>query len=712
MIAPVFVTNTTALSVALRKRPIWCAVAWSDELGDMPAILTLDHIARARVLAERRTHDVAWIAPNYQLHGAAEASRPDVAIGFEVASDLTVVVGQGARDPRTGEIDEAARAMLDRLGDVVVVAGHDARDVVVLKGDGSPLESIEHIGWQVAPVGTVVPVGSPPNEPQSERSDKGGWPAVPTSSSRPSKPNATPPSMPTPPPTPEIESTTESSKAGRESLSLLVDRLVYAYDGELFTDLYDRAYLGLDFAGRREYYALGSAGAERALRHLVYSAENIPLPSHGAREAMLHLSTVAAAEGAVRTVGVRVARHEGVTYLDLGDADRHVVRIDTERYTIIRDRECPVAFLRPAGYAPLPVPTSGGTVLALGAVANLGDGVTDELVLVVAWLIGVLAGIGPYPLLTVSGEAGSAKTFLTLLLRDTTDPRTARARAASRSEQDLVIAAQTHHVVTIDNASTLSLPMSDALCRMATGGAFATRTLFTNREETELEACRPVILNGIPDLLNQADLADRAITVALRRIPDDLRRPESVVRAKFEALRPALLGALLDAVVAGLRDQDTIALPGLPRMADFARLVAAAESALPWPQGTFLTAYAGVQAATASNLLDGDEFAATLRALVVERGAWTGNFRDLLDDVTRRYASAHGGAPTPRTWPQTAKATSTAVSRAAPALRRLGVHYRQFPRTAAGAQVLLQTIDTTNSEPSRSSAATVYDGEL
>ncbi|MDQ3477340.1 MAG: hypothetical protein M3492_13715 [Actinomycetota bacterium] len=48
----------------------------------------------------------------------------------------------------------------------------------------------------------------------------------------------------------------------------------------------------------------------------------------------------------------------------------------------------------------------------------------------------------------------------------------------------------------------------------------------------------------------RGDLLDRAITVELPRIPDHERRLERDLWAAFEAERPALLGALLDAVVA------------------------------------------------------------------------------------------------------------------------------------------------------------------
>ena len=68
------------------------------------------------------------------------------------------------------------------------------------------------------------------------------------------------------------------------------------------------------------------------------------------------------------------------------------------------------------------------------------------------------------------------------------DPSTAPLRTTPRSEHDLYIAADNAHVVALDNISTLPPWLSDALCRLSTGGGFSTRTLYENREEESLMA--------------------------------------------------------------------------------------------------------------------------------------------------------------------------------------------------------------------------------
>ena len=100
------------------------------------------------------------------------------------------------------------------------------------------------------------------------------------------------------------------------------------------------------------------------------------------------------------------------------------------------------------------------------------------------------------------------------------------------------------------------------------------------------DAARPVILNGIEDMVRRPDLADRSLFLTLEAIPENRRRPQAELWAAFEAERPRILGGLLDAAVEGLKRLPATRLPNLPRMADFALWVTACEMAL-WPAGTF-----------------------------------------------------------------------------------------------------------------------------
>ena len=171
---------------------------------------------------------------------------------------------------------------------------------------------------------------------------------------------------------------------------------------------------------------------------------------------------------------------------------------------------------------PLPVPERGGSIEALQSFLNLPS--RNDFVLIVAWLLAALRSRGPYPLLAISGEQGSAKTVLSKLLKALIDPNAAPVRSLSREERELMIAANNGYVLAFDNLSGLPHWLSDALCRLATGGSFAVRQLYTDDEERLFEAARPILLNGIEEVVSRPDLGDRAIFLTLPPIGEAQRR--------------------------------------------------------------------------------------------------------------------------------------------------------------------------------------------
>src|SRR5690606_26352925 len=132
-------------------------------------------------------------------------------------------------------------------------------------------------------------------------------------------------------------------------------------------------------------------------------------------------------------------------------------------------------------------------------------------------------------------------------------------------------------------------------CRLSTGGGWSTRELYSDFDEALFEARRPVLLNGITDVVTEGDLLDRTLGLDLLPIPEERRRPEAELWAAFERPRPRILGGLLDTLSGMLRELDSVKLDRLPRMADFALLAVAAERAS-GAQEVFLDAYAGARA--------------------------------------------------------------------------------------------------------------------
>ena len=104
------------------------------------------------------------------------------------------------------------------------------------------------------------------------------------------------------------------------------------------------------------------------------------------------------------------------------------------------------------------------------------------------------------------------------------------------------------------------------------------------------QAARPIILNGIEDVITRPDLADRAIFLTLPHVQEERRSAESEIWRDFKSAQPCILEALLDAASHGLCAVPEVRLEQLPRMADFALWATACERVF-YSAGRFLHAY-------------------------------------------------------------------------------------------------------------------------
>jgi hypothetical protein len=212
--------------------------------------------------------------------------------------------------------------------------------------------------------------------------------------------------------------------------------------------------------------------------------------------------------------------------------------------------------------------------------------------------------------------------------------------------------------------------LSDALCVVATGGGLATRELYSDRDETLLDAQRPVLVNGIDNIGRRDDYRDRCLRVFLPKINEQSIRGEATLLGEFETERPKLLGALLDAAVAALKHWDTTKLEKAPRMADFARWVVAAESGggLPWKNGGFLSHYLEERGAMAREALEGNKLADALIGFMADKPEpWCGSAEELRNELNTRVDKQ---VRLKRYWPKTPRGLSGKLRRLAADLRR------------------------------------------
>ncbi|QLG10877.1 hypothetical protein HLB42_08905 [Deinococcus sp. D7000] len=158
---------------------------------------------------------------------------------------------------------------------------------------------------------------------------------------------------------------------------------------------------------------------------------------------------------------------------------------------------------------------------------------------------------------------------------------------------------------------------------------------------------------------------------AVSRIPSEKRVSEKVFWSRYERARSRLLGSLLTALAEGFLHLDGTELEHAPRLADFARLIVAAEGALPWEKGAFLAAYGQMQSEAAGTVLDGEPVAEALRALMDDGQEWLGTVKALLATLNDQEGYPDEHRP-PQGWPRTPRALGGSLRRLAPALSKTG----------------------------------------
>lgn len=422
------------------------------------------------------------------------------------------------------------------------------------------------------------------------------------------------------------------------------------------------AYVSIHVNGHLEHYPVGSRGCRDYMARLYYVDTGKAPNASALQDAITTLSGIARFGGTEHSVYVRIAGDNDRIYLDLGDPEWRVAEITAAGWQVTSNP--PVRFRRPRGVLPLPVPQRGGSIGELRRFLNLAS--EDDFTLIVSWELAALRPSGPYPILVFMAEQGAAKTTCTRVLRRLCDPNDSDVRRPPRNTEDLMIAAMNGHCVVFDNLSRLSEDLSDNLSVLATGGGFAVRQLYTNTEEQIFNAQKPIILNGISQVATRGDLLDRAIVITLPPILEQHRKDEATFWHDFDAVRPCVLGALLDAVAVGLRRLPHVDLERKPRMADFAMWGVATEPACPWPPGMFLSVYAGNRQEAVEATLDGDPLVKVVRVIA----PWRGTASDLLEELNRRTPEA---ATRHKDWYSRPRQVADHLRRLAPGLRRTGI---------------------------------------
>ena len=363
----------------------------------------------------------------------------------------------------------------------------------------------------------------------------------------------------------------------------------------------------------------------------------------------------------------RRAMHEGKIYIDLCDDAWRAIEIDTNGWRIVD--EFPVRFVRSKGMLPLAIPVRGGSIDDLRDFLNVET--EDDFKLIAGWTLGAMRPTGPYAVLALAGEGGTAKTTTMKIVRRFIDPHVADAGDPPDSKRDLYIAANNASALFYDNLSSIPDWLSDTLCRVATGICFSTRQLHTDDDEAQFKIKRPILITAVNEVITRSDLASRAIVVKLAVIPSSKRKAEEDFDADLDVALPRIFGALLNAISHGLRELPNVTPAELPRMADWCKWTHACEGSFGWAQGSVYAASEKNANDAVDSVLEGDNVAVALMAFLEKHsGHWKGQCKALFEGVT---AIACESALKDRKWPASLNDFNGRLRMADPLLRRKGI---------------------------------------
>jgi hypothetical protein len=285
------------------------------------------------------------------------------------------------------------------------------------------------------------------------------------------------------------------------------------------------------------------------------------------------------------------------------------------------------------------------------------------------------------------------------MIRLLVDPSTVPVRSAPKEERDLMVGAKNNWLLAFDNLSYIPESLSDALCRLSTGGGQASRELYKNGDEFVFDVMRPVVMNGIEELATRPDLADRTLSIFLPPIKDDERKDEKSLYAEYQAVLPRVLGAIFDAVSVAIKNLPNTHMEKLPRMADAAKFVTAAEEALGWERGRYLQTYDLYQKTAKINGLEASNVGTAILILMETIPLWEGTASQLLERL-------HELLPEPisrKKFPSSSRSMSSQLRRIQPNLKEAGIEVEmpEGTRRLPNGQVA-RLITITNNQSSES----------
>ena len=325
------------------------------------------------------------------------------------------------------------------------------------------------------------------------------------------------------------------------------------------------------------------------------------------------------------------------------------------------------------------------------------SGISDQEALILVWFVAAFIPGFPHPILAIHGPQGSAKSTMLRVIKELLDPSAIQTLSLTTPD-DLVIQANSHWFIPLDNLSHITGEMSDALSRTCTGDGISRRKLYTDSDEIVLSFQRVIGLNGITLVTAAADLLDRSILLILDRVRGDRRQTEKDLWRKFEEIKPYILGSVfnvLSEVLEILKDWDWKEKQGwknddlpkdLSRMADFHKFGSVIAKVIGVSK-EFERGYRAAIRQQNDEAIDANQVAQVVILFMKDKTFWQGSPTECLNDL-KNEAEKLGIDTKSKYWPKDSSALSRRLEKAKTNLEAIGI---RMERSKKGERLITLT---------------------
>ena len=326
-----------------------------------------------------------------------------------------------------------------------------------------------------------------------------------------------------------------------------------------------------------------------------------------------------------KQLSLRVAWHNDEIWYDLGDDDCRAICISKNGWQVAENP--PILFKAGVSYEQV-IPQQNGDAKSLLEYVNIKDAKQKVL-----FLVSVIVNFIPEiirPTHVYYGSKGSAKSTVSKIVKDLTDPAEIKVLPLVSNQAELSQQLNQNYLLVFDNLSEIGKKVSDALCRAITEGGFTKRKLYTNDENIQFKFKRAIILTGVNLVVTRPDLLDRSLLFQLERVSEGEMKSDKELHAEFERDKPKILGGIFDVIAKAMSIHPLINLNKINRMADFQIWGCAIAEALGYGKDMFLEAYE--ENRNIQNMLAIEEcsLASALLMLMDNCSSWDGTSKKLL----------------------------------------------------------------------------------